>query len=180
LKETGIFRLSGSTAEMNELKDCFNRGEIPDLSKYSVHSIAGVLKLFFRQLPEPLFTFELFDPFMKTIGKARDRYLANLDIELNKEAKQERVSTLLKQLPRINYVLLSKLIPLLANVCKYSDENKMTSSNLGIVFGPTLFWQKEVNIMNEMMGNTNTNDAVAFLIDECDVLFKVRIQMRLD
>lgn len=54
---------------MNELKQYFNKGEVPDLDKYSVHSIAGVLKLFFRQLPEPLFTFDLFDPFMKVIGK---------------------------------------------------------------------------------------------------------------
>ncbi len=60
--------MSGGAAEMNEIKEFINRSEVPDLSKYSVHSVAGVLKLFFRQLPEPLFTFDLFDPFMKALG----------------------------------------------------------------------------------------------------------------
>ena len=53
---------------MNELKDAFNKGEDIELSKNMVHSAASALKLFFRQLPEPLLTFELFEPFVKATG----------------------------------------------------------------------------------------------------------------
>ena len=95
-------------------------------------------------------------------------------IEINgKEAKLEKLGQLIKQLPQTNFKLLSKLILLLSKVCRRSDENKMTSSNLGIVFGPTLFWQRETNLMTEMLGNTNTSDVVSLLLDEYEILFKV-------
>lgn len=81
---------------------------------------------------------------------------------------------LLKQMPPTNYQLLCKLLRLLVKVSELSDENKMTSSNIGIVFGPTLFWQKETNLMSEMMGNNNTNDIVSILIDEYAKIFKVQ------
>jgi hypothetical protein len=32
-----------------------------DLTPYSIHAVAGVLKLFFRELPEPLLTFSGYD-----------------------------------------------------------------------------------------------------------------------
>jgi breakpoint cluster region protein len=67
LQETGIFRLSGASSEMNELKELIEMGMPYDLHKYSVHSVAGILKLFFRQLPEPLFTFR-FEEFTKALG----------------------------------------------------------------------------------------------------------------
>ncbi len=54
---------------MNELKELINRGEDPELSKYSLASVAGVLKQFFRSLPEPLMTYDSFDALVKTNGK---------------------------------------------------------------------------------------------------------------
>lgn len=47
----------------------------------------------------------------------------------------------------------------------------MNASNLGIVFGPTLMWQKNADAFNDMMSNLNTGDVIAYLIDSYHKLF---------
>lgn len=65
LDHVGIFRLSGSAVKIEEYKNSFDRGERPDLMKeQDPHAIAGLLKLYFRNLPEPLLTFDLYEQFI--------------------------------------------------------------------------------------------------------------------
>ncbi len=64
----GIFRLSGSAERIQELKEVFNRGEIPTLGENDVHNAAGLLKAFLRELPEPLLTFESYNSFIAAKG----------------------------------------------------------------------------------------------------------------
>lgn len=70
INEQGLFRTSGGTAEMNMLKEQINNSEEVDYNKYSIAAIAGVLKLFFRELPEPLFTSELCRDFSQSLGES--------------------------------------------------------------------------------------------------------------
>jgi hypothetical protein len=70
LTEEGIFRVPGETEAVNELKGCFERAEDPladadpsDLNA-RVHTIASCLKLFLRQLEDPLLTYELYGLFV--------------------------------------------------------------------------------------------------------------------
>ena len=57
MKEEGIFRLSGSSTHIKELREAFDRGEEVDLTLVKdEHVVTGLLKLYFRELPEPLFT----------------------------------------------------------------------------------------------------------------------------
>uniref|UniRef100_A0ACB8F4Z4 SLIT-ROBO Rho GTPase-activating protein 2 n=1 Tax=Sphaerodactylus townsendi TaxID=933632 RepID=A0ACB8F4Z4_9SAUR len=63
LQHEGIFRVSGSQVEVNDIKNAFERGEDPlagDQNDHDMDSIAGVLKLYFRGLEHPLFPKEIF------------------------------------------------------------------------------------------------------------------------
>lgn len=163
MDETGIFRISGGTGEINALKEMMNKGEdiSEKISAFSVHSASGVLKLFFRQLPEPLFTFDLFDSLVKST-------------EIEEEAARlEKNKAILKQLPKHNYSLIAKLFLFLAKITKLSEVNKMNSSNLGIVFGPTLLWGRDSNPVTDMMSNVGTSEVVGFMIDHSEQLFSL-------
>jgi RhoGAP domain len=64
----GLFRISGSKVEIDTLKARFDSGEDVALEAVTMnpHTVAGLLKQFFRELPEPLCTFELFDAYLET------------------------------------------------------------------------------------------------------------------
>ena len=62
-KEEGLFRISGNLKEIYNYKKMYEEEKQVDLTKMDVHSAAGLLKLFLRELSEPLFTFELYDAF---------------------------------------------------------------------------------------------------------------------
>lgn len=64
LHHQGVFRISGSQVEINNIKETFENGDDPlaNISNAAdVNSIAGVLKLYFRELREPLFPVYLFE-----------------------------------------------------------------------------------------------------------------------
>jgi len=76
LHHHGIFRVSGSQVEINHFRDAFERGEDPlaDVNDASdINSVAGVLKLYLRELREPIFPIQYFDHFMEL---ARESLLA--------------------------------------------------------------------------------------------------------
>jgi len=70
--EEGIYRLNGSATIIKNLKDRFNQeGDVPLLSHdeyYDIHAIAGLLKLFLRELPSSVLTRELHKEFLQVIG----------------------------------------------------------------------------------------------------------------
>ncbi|KAI9356007.1 Rho GTPase activation protein [Zopfochytrium polystomum] len=109
LDEEGIYRLSGSST-----------------TPYDVHAVAGVLKLFLRELPMPILTQHL----------QRD-FTMILELE-DRNDRISELATLLSMLPSANYTLLRILCSHLVEVVQRSDVNKMTVRNVGIVFSPTL------------------------------------------
>jgi len=138
-KETeGIFRLSGSSAEVAQLKQLFNKLKEPpsvplDLSIFSVHSVAAILKMFFRELPEPLLTYSAWNP------------MISLSLEDSNEAIAI-LKSVVNGIPRANQVLLNYLLNFLLSVSRVGYLNKMTSANLAIVFGPNLLMPQEESI----------------------------------
>ncbi|XP_035926864.1 SLIT-ROBO Rho GTPase-activating protein 1 isoform X5 [Halichoerus grypus] len=73
LQHQGIFRVSGSQVEVNDIKNSFERGENPladDQSNHDINSVAGVLKLYFRGLENPLFPKERFNDLISCINSA--------------------------------------------------------------------------------------------------------------
>lgn len=72
LQHQGIFRVSGSQVEISNFREGFERGEDPlaDTTDASdINSVAGVLKLYLRELREPLFPIIYFDHFVTLARK---------------------------------------------------------------------------------------------------------------
>jgi hypothetical protein len=130
LKEEGLYRLSGSSAAIQTLKDKFNtEGDyniLADEDFTDVHAVTGLLKLFLRELPENILTTELQREFHK-IPSLMDR---NMRIKA--------LSELIPLLPTPNRTLLQVLCSHLIRVVRHSEINKMTVRNISIVFSPTL------------------------------------------
>lgn len=129
LHHQGIFRVSGSQVEINNFREWFERGEDPlaDMTDASdINSVAGVLKLYLRELREPLFPIIFFEQFME---------MAQL------ESKSEfilKMRELITSLPRNVMIVLRYLFAFLNHLSEFSDENMMDPYNLAICFGPTL------------------------------------------
>ncbi|KAF9124361.1 hypothetical protein BGW39_008250 [Mortierella sp. 14UC] len=128
--EEGIYRLSGSTAVIKNLKERFNHdGDFPLLAEeeyYDIHAVAGLLKLFLRELPSSVLTRELHKDFLQVIELA------------NRTDRVDELTRLVACLPEENYTLLRALTAHLIEIVDNADTNKMTARNVGIVFSPTL------------------------------------------
>ncbi|XP_047664053.1 GEM-interacting protein isoform X1 [Tachysurus fulvidraco] len=136
----GVYRVSGSKPRILKLCHAFEtQKDQVDLSDLSPHDITSVLKLFFKDLPEPLLTFDLYTDFINT-GKEIQRLTER---EHSAESAQiiENILSNLKQilarLPPCNYSTLQYMMAHLFRISE-CEENKMSPGNLGIVFGPTL------------------------------------------
>ncbi|CAJ1050989.1 SLIT-ROBO Rho GTPase-activating protein 3 isoform X2 [Xyrichtys novacula] len=129
LQQQGIFRVPGSQVEVNDIKNSFERGEDPlidDQNEHDINSVAGVLKLYFRGLENPLFPKERFLDFISTI-------------KLESEAERaHHIQQIVVTLPRTIIIVMRYLFAFLNHLSQYSDENMMDSYNLAICFGPTL------------------------------------------
>lgn len=129
LQQQGIFRVPGSQVEVNDIKNSFERGEDPlveDHTERDINSVAGVLKLYFRGLENPLFPKERFQDLISTIK-----------IE-NPAERVHHIRQILITLPRAVLVVMRYLFAFLNHLSQYSDENMMDPYNLAICFGPTL------------------------------------------
>ncbi|KAM5231632.1 SLIT-ROBO Rho GTPase-activating protein 3 isoform 5-T5 [Hipposideros larvatus] len=129
LQQQGIFRVPGSQVEVNDIKNSFERGEDPlvdDQNERDINSVAGVLKLYFRGLENPLFPKERFQDLISTI-------------KLESPAERvHQIQQILITLPRVVIVVMRYLFAFLNHLSQYSDENMMDPYNLAICFGPTL------------------------------------------
>ncbi|KAL3856236.1 hypothetical protein ACJMK2_011013 [Sinanodonta woodiana] len=129
LDEVGIYRVSGVTSEVQRLKRLFNKNPVAagmQIGDVDIHAVTGVLKLYFRELPEPLFTDANYHQFL---------HLVELSDE---EAKEKCMLELLHSLPEPNYYTIVHMIEHLVGVAKMEKENKMSLNNLATIFGPTL------------------------------------------
>ncbi|XP_078279649.1 rho GTPase-activating protein 45-like isoform X2 [Rhinoraja longicauda] len=143
LSMKGIYRVNGVKTRVEKLCQAFENGkELVELSQASPHDISNVLKLYLRQLPEPIMLFRLYHDLM---GLAKESLQASGD-RRNKAAAVDkedmllatRLKELLKELPPANKTTLRYIVRHLSRISALEQQNKMSPSNLGIVFGPTL------------------------------------------
>uniref|UniRef100_A0A674NFB6 Rho GTPase-activating protein 44 n=1 Tax=Takifugu rubripes TaxID=31033 RepID=A0A674NFB6_TAKRU len=140
MQEEGLFRVAPSASKLKKLKASLDCG-IVDVQEYSSdpHAIAGALKSYLRELPEPLMTLELYDEWIQAS---------------NVQDMDKRLQTLMstcEKLPTDNLNNFRYLIKFLARLSDYQDANKMTPSNMAIVLGPSLLWTHTEPNMTEMM-----------------------------
>ncbi|XP_041818071.1 SH3 domain-binding protein 1 [Chelmon rostratus] len=131
MREEGLFRLAAAASVVKRLKTCLDQ-EMVDHSEFSMdpHAVAGALKCYLRELPEPLMTFELYSDWFKAAG------------EKNLTEKLEQFQVLLKKLPPENYNNLRYLVQFLSLLSEQQSVNRMTPSNIAIVLGPNLLWPR--------------------------------------
>ncbi|XP_066460846.1 rho GTPase-activating protein 45 isoform X2 [Eleutherodactylus coqui] len=144
----GIYRVNGVKTRVEKLCQAFENGkELVELSQASPHDLSNVLKLYLRQLPEPIMPFRLYNGLMGLAkeslrdcetGKASRLEDKGAETEPEVLAMVERLKELLQDLPFENRVTLQYLVKHLCRVSEQEQINKMSPSNLGIVFGPAL------------------------------------------
>jgi hypothetical protein len=103
MDQDGIFRLSGNSKDVEQLKQEFNSGVDVKLAGRDCHVVTGVVKLFLRELPDPLCTFALYNNFL-TIGKENPANRVNPLIALVQKLPEINRNTLkyLLQVMKIN------------------------------------------------------------------------------
>uniref|UniRef100_A0A8D0YD11 SLIT-ROBO Rho GTPase-activating protein 2 n=1 Tax=Sus scrofa TaxID=9823 RepID=A0A8D0YD11_PIG len=133
LQHEGIFRVSGSQVEVNDIKNAFERGEDPlagDQNDHDMDSIAGVLKLYFRGLEHPLFPKDIFHDLMACV---------TMD---NLQERALHIRKVLLVLPKTTLIIMRYLFlapfPSSSSLSQFSEENMMDPYNLAICFGPSL------------------------------------------
>ncbi|XP_048149663.1 rho GTPase-activating protein 12 isoform X9 [Corvus hawaiiensis] len=156
----GLYRVSGNLAVIQKLRFAVNHDEKLDLndSKWEdIHVITGALKMFFRELPEPLFTYNHFNDFVNAI----------------KQEPRQRVSAvkdLIKQLPKPNQDTMQVLFRHLKRVVENGEKNRMTYQSIAIVFGPTLL-KPEKETGNIAVHTVYQNQIVELILLELNSIF---------
>uniref|UniRef100_A0A3B1KGF5 Rho GTPase-activating protein 44 n=1 Tax=Astyanax mexicanus TaxID=7994 RepID=A0A3B1KGF5_ASTMX len=140
MQEEGLFRVAPSASKLKKLKASLDCGVV-DVQEYSAdpHAIAGALKSYLRELPEPLMTSELYEEWIQAS---------------NIQDMDKRLQALLnscEKLPTDNLNNFRYLIKFLSKLTEYQDSNKMTPGNIAIVLGPNLLWSHSEANMTEMM-----------------------------
>ncbi|XP_046709891.1 rho GTPase-activating protein 12b isoform X10 [Silurus meridionalis] len=161
LNVDGLYRVSGNLAVIQKLRFAVNHDEHVDLgdSKWEdIHVITGALKMFFRELPEPLFTYSSFNDFVSAIK--------NSDYKQRVQAIKE----LIKQLPKPNQETMQVLFRHLKRVIEHGEANRMTTQSVAIVFGPTLL-RPETETGNMAVHMVYQNQIVELILLEYDNIF---------
>ena len=154
----GLFRISASKAELDDLRQRLDSGAAVDYARVSGHSVAGILKLWLRSLPEPLVPFALYGDFAGALaGRSADDGVRTL-------------AALVRRLPPLNRQCLHRLALLLHRVVDHAAENMMHASNISIVFTPLLLRDRDHELLlGDLAGSTF--DCVAALVTHCDAIF---------
>eukprot|EP01089_Gocevia_fonbrunei_P015136 TRINITY_DN4343_c0_g1_i3.p1 TRINITY_DN4343_c0_g1~~TRINITY_DN4343_c0_g1_i3.p1 ORF type:complete len:512 (-),score=68.88 TRINITY_DN4343_c0_g1_i3:64-1599(-) len=141
LDQEGIFRRGASTDEVKRIRDTINNGVVVDFWTITdCHVICSLLKLYLRELPDPLLTNDLYSTFLDK-GKQAQKMEPDELIRIYKE--------LINKLPSVNKFTLKRILIMLNKVVDKSQQNKMDASNLGKVFGQCLLRPIESNIQSE-------------------------------
>ncbi|XP_033124387.1 rho GTPase-activating protein 26-like isoform X34 [Anneissia japonica] len=165
LEDQGLYRVVGVSSKVQKLTSlCLDRrkGASVNLSnsgEFEIKTITSALKNYFRNLPEPLMTFRLHYKFTAAAKKE------------SKTLRFNDVHKLVHELPESNFEMLAILMKHLHKVSELHEKNKMTVSNLGVCFGPTLM-RPEEETMAAIMDIKFSNIVVEILIANYEKIFK--------
>ncbi|KAG5283788.1 hypothetical protein AALO_G00046160 [Alosa alosa] len=161
LQSDGIYRVSGNLATIQKLRFMVDQEEelnLGDSQWEDIHVITGALKMFFRELPEPLFPFRFFEQFVESI-KIKDS-----------KQKVQVVKKLVHQLPKPNHNTMKLLFRHLQKILCHSVKNLMSTQGISIVFGPTLMWP-ENDSGNMAVNMAYQNQIIEYILIESREIF---------
>jgi len=136
LDKEGIFRVNGSERRINNCLKVFNEnagyGFGYDFDGMNVFDVASLLKLYLRQLPEPLIPYCLYTTFLDVIKYIPDDY-----------EKIKAFQYLFMMLPPAHLILLEILLQFLTEIIQHYEKNHMNAHNLACIFAPNLLRSKD-------------------------------------
>lgn len=146
MKEEGLFRIAAGASKLKKLKAALDCSTSQLEEFYSdPHAVAGALKSYLRELPEPLMTYQMYEEWIQASNVPDpDKRLQALWVTCD-------------QLPKNNKANFRYLIKFLAKLAQESDVNKMNPSNIAIVLGPNLLWAKTEGSLAEMAAATSVH-----------------------
>ncbi|XP_044924921.1 rho GTPase-activating protein 22 isoform X4 [Mustela putorius furo] len=167
LTEEGLFRMPGQANLVRDLQDSFDCGEKPLFdSTTDVHTVASLLKLYLRELPEPVVPFARYEDFLSCAQLlTKDEGEGTLEL-----AKQ------VSSLPLANYNLLRYICKFLDEVQSHSNVNKMSVQNLATVFGPNILRPQIEDPVTIMEGTSLVQHLMTVLIRKHSQLFTARAE----
>ncbi|PRP89279.1 RhoGAP domain-containing protein [Planoprotostelium fungivorum] len=181
--EEGIFRISAGQESVNQMKARLDNGEEIDFvaERKAAYDVAAMLKLYLRQLPEPLLISSNYDRWLLAHGQySRDLTyiithsddsiaIIDLPLEMYDAEKLKEIRSLIQTLPPANLSLLKALITFLYRVSINSKINKMDHVNLATTVGPNLLWRSDGKM--DLSDAQNINDIVSFMIQNAEDIF---------
>ncbi|XP_051272863.1 rho GTPase-activating protein 17a isoform X2 [Dicentrarchus labrax] len=146
MKEEGLFRIAAGASKLKKLKAALDCSTSQLEEFYSdPHAVAGALKSYLRELPEPLMSYQIYDEWIQASSVSDpDKRLQALWVVCDK-------------LPKNNKTNLRYLVKFLSKLAQDSEVNKMTPSNIAIVLGPNLLWAKTEGSLAEMAAATSVH-----------------------
>ncbi|KAM6424895.1 SH3 domain-binding protein 1 [Rhynochetos jubatus] len=165
MREEGLFRLAAGASVLRKLKSSLASGSNALEEFYSdPHAVAGALKSYLRELPQPLMTFELYSEWVK-VASLKDG-----------ESRIQSLRDTCSRLPRDSYNNLRYLVKFLAKLAEHQEVNKMTPSNIAIVLGPNLLWAQQstgdpMQLDLASVSSIQVVGVVEALIQNADTLF---------
>lgn len=132
----GIYRLSGVSSNIQKLRQEFEAERRPDLRKdiylQDIHCVSSLCKAYFRELPDPLLTYRLYDKFAEAVA-----------VQLEPQ-RLIKIRDVLGELPGPHYRTLEYLMRHLVHMASFSTQTNMHARNLAIVWAPNLLRSKDI------------------------------------
>eukprot|EP01125_Pyxidicula_operculata_P006594 TRINITY_DN2275_c0_g1_i3.p1 TRINITY_DN2275_c0_g1~~TRINITY_DN2275_c0_g1_i3.p1 ORF type:complete len:934 (-),score=292.68 TRINITY_DN2275_c0_g1_i3:894-3695(-) len=161
LTTTGLFRVSPPKPALDAIRQKIDKGIPVDLDKEAdeVHIVSGLIKLFLRELPQPLLTFELYKEWMEVLDAPTVR------------EQVENIKPIVAALPEANRILLERLTYLCTRILEYEADNKMTVENIAIVLCPSILYDKDPNPLTMVQDIQKANGIMVIMILNYHELF---------
>ncbi|XP_012271753.1 rho GTPase-activating protein 44 isoform X2 [Orussus abietinus] len=156
MEEEGLFRIAGGASKLRRIKLSLDACclTLPTALEYKdPHVVAGALKSYLRELPEPLLTFKLYPEWMAAAKITQNDF------------RLRALWEVLHKLPPSNLENLRFLIKFLAVLTKNQDVNKMSPQNIAIVIAPNLIWSPQEDV-NTMVMNMSTANNSSLIVDQ--------------
>ncbi|KAK2630435.1 hypothetical protein QTJ16_001255 [Diplocarpon rosae] len=155
----GIYRKTGGSGQVKIVQEGFEKVDDFDISdpELDITAVTSVLKQYFRKLPTPLLTFDVYD-----------RILDSINIEDENE-RCAHLKLTFSMLPEKHRDCLEFLMFHLSRVATRESENLMTPKNLAVVFAPTIM--RDHSLEREMTDMHSKNTAMQFIIEHSQQVF---------
>ncbi|XP_026063317.1 rho GTPase-activating protein 17-like isoform X2 [Carassius auratus] len=146
MQEEGLFRIAAGASKLKKLKAALDCSTSQLEEFYSdPHAVAGALKSYLRELPEPLMTYQLYEEWIQASSVS------------DPDKRLQALWVVCDMLPKAHKNNFRYLVKFLAKLALESDVNKMTASNIAIVLGPNLLWAKTEGSLAEMAATTSVH-----------------------